>query len=48
MPQEDKAIVMTLYMIVVKQHSQYIMTPTIIIYMTVVKQLTLTAKHKTV
>jgi hypothetical protein len=33
---------MTLYMIVVKQHSQHIMTPTIKIYMTVVKQLTLT------
>jgi hypothetical protein len=39
-------MVMTLYMTVVKQHSQHIMTPTI--YMTVVKQLTLTTKHKTV
>jgi hypothetical protein len=48
MQQEDKAMVMTLYMIVVKQHSQHIMTPTIIIYMTVVKQLTLRTKHKTV
>jgi hypothetical protein len=39
MQQEDKAMVMTLYMTVVKQHSQHIMTPTITIYMTVVKQL---------
>jgi hypothetical protein len=46
--QEDKAMVMTLYMTVMKQHSQHIMTPTIIIYITVVKQLTLTTKHKTV
>jgi hypothetical protein len=37
---EDKAMVMTLYMTVVKQHSQHIMTPTITIYMIVVKQLT--------
>jgi hypothetical protein len=48
MQQEDIAMVMTLYMIVVKQHSQHIMTQTIKIYMTVVKQLTLTRKHKTV
>jgi hypothetical protein len=48
MQQEDKTMVMKLYMIVVKQHSQHIMTPTITIYMTVVKQLTLTTKHKTV
>jgi hypothetical protein len=50
MQQEDKAIVMTLYMTLVKQHSQHIMTPTITItiYMTVVKQLTVTTKHKTV
>jgi hypothetical protein len=48
MQQEDKAMVMTLYMTVVKQHSQHIMTPTITIYMTVVKQLILTRKHKTV
>jgi hypothetical protein len=48
MQQEDKAMVMTLYMIVVKQHSQHIMTPKITIYITVVKQLTLTIKHKTV
>jgi hypothetical protein len=48
MQQEDKAMVMTLYMKVVKQHSQYIMTPTITIYMTIVKQLTLTTKHKIV
>jgi hypothetical protein len=48
MQQEDKAIVMTLYMIVVKQHSQHIVKPTIIIYMIVVKQLTLTTKHKTI
>jgi hypothetical protein len=41
-------MVMTLYMTVVKQHSQHIMTPTIKIYMTVVKQLALTTKHKTV
>jgi hypothetical protein len=41
-------MVTTLYMTIVKQHSQYIMTPTITIYMTVVKQLTLTTKHKTV
>jgi hypothetical protein len=40
MQQEDKAMVMTLYMTVVKQHSQHIMTPTITKYMTVVKQLT--------
>jgi hypothetical protein len=46
--QEDKAMVMTLYMTVVKQHSQHIMTPIITIYMTVVKQLILTTKHKTV
>jgi hypothetical protein len=48
MQQQDEAMVMTLYMTVVKQHSQHIMTPTIIIYMTVVKQLTLTRKHKMV
>jgi hypothetical protein len=48
MQQEDKEMVMTLYMTVVKQHSQQIMTPTIIIYMTIVKQLTLTTKYKTV
>jgi hypothetical protein len=48
MQQEDKAMIMTLYMIVVEQHSQHIMTPTITIYMTVVKQLTLATKHKTV
>jgi hypothetical protein len=48
MQQEDKAMVMTLYMTIVKQHSQHIMTPTITIYMIVVKQLTLTTKHKTV
>jgi hypothetical protein len=48
MQQEDKAMVMTLYMTVVKEHSQHIMTPTITIYVTVVKQLTLTTKHKTV
>jgi hypothetical protein len=48
MQQEDKAMVMRLYMTVVKQHSQHIMTPTITIYMTVVKQLTLTTKHKIV
>jgi hypothetical protein len=36
--QEDKAMVMTLFMTVVKQHSQHIMIPTITIYMTVVKQ----------
>jgi hypothetical protein len=48
MQQEDKAMVMTLYMTVVKQHSQHIMTLTITIYRTVVKQLTLTTKHKTV
>jgi hypothetical protein len=41
-------MVMILYMILVKQHSQHIMTPTIIIYMTVAKQLTLTTKHKIV
>jgi hypothetical protein len=46
--EEDKALVMTLYMTVAKQHSQHIMTATIIIYMTVVKQLTLTTKHETV
>jgi hypothetical protein len=40
MKQEDKAI-MTLYMTVVKQHSQHIVTPTITIDMTIVKQLTL-------
>jgi hypothetical protein len=45
MQQEDKAMVMTLYMIVVKQHSQHIMTPKITIYMTV---LALTTKHKIV
>jgi hypothetical protein len=48
MQQEYKAMVMTLYMTVVKQHSQHIMIPTIIIYMTIVKQLTLTTKYKTV
>jgi hypothetical protein len=48
MQQEGKAMVMTLYMAVVKQHSQHIMTPTITIYMKVVKQLTLTTKRKTV
>jgi hypothetical protein len=48
MQQEGKAMVMTLYMIVMKQHSQHLMTPTIIIYMIVVKQLTLTTNHKTV
>jgi hypothetical protein len=48
MQQEDKAMIMTLYMTVVKQHSQHIMTPPTTIYMTVVKQLTLTTKHKTV
>jgi hypothetical protein len=48
MQQEDKAMVKTLYMIVVKQHSQHIMTPTMTIYMTVVKQLTLTINHRTV
>jgi hypothetical protein len=48
MQQEDNAMVMTLYMTVVKQHSQHIMTPTITIYMIVVKQLTLITKHKTV
>jgi hypothetical protein len=48
MQQEDKAMVMTLYMTVVKQHSQHITTPTITIYMTVVIQLTLTTKHKIV
>jgi hypothetical protein len=48
MQQEDKAMVMTLYMTVEKQHSQRIMTPTTTIYMTIVKQLTLTTKHKTV
>jgi hypothetical protein len=48
MQQEDKAMVMILYMTVVKQHSQHIMTPTVIIYMIVVKQLTLTTEHKTV
>jgi hypothetical protein len=48
MQQEDKAMVMTLYMTIVKQNSQHIMAPTITIYMTVVKQLTLTTKHKTV
>jgi hypothetical protein len=47
MQQEDKAIT-TLYMTVVKQHSQHIMTQTIKIYMTVVKQLALTTKHWTV
>jgi hypothetical protein len=41
-------MVMTLYMAVAKQHPQYIMTPIITIYMIVVKQLTLTIKHKTV
>jgi hypothetical protein len=48
MEQDDKAMVMTLYMTIVKQHSQHIMTPTLTIYMTVVKQLTLTTIHKTV
>jgi hypothetical protein len=48
MQQEDKSMVMTLYMTVVKQHSQHIMTRIITIYMTVVKQLTLTTKHETV
>jgi hypothetical protein len=48
MQQENKAMVMTLYMTIVKQHLQHIMTPTITIYMTVVKQLTLTTKHKTI
>jgi hypothetical protein len=48
MQQEDKAMVMTLHVTVVKQQSQHIMTPTITIYMIVVKQLTLTTKHKTV
>jgi hypothetical protein len=48
MQQEDKAVVITLYMTVVKQHSQHIMTPTITIYMIVVNQFTLTTKHKTV
>jgi hypothetical protein len=48
MQQEDKVMVMILYMTVVKQHSQHIMTSTITIYMTIVKQLTLTTKHKTV
>jgi hypothetical protein len=47
MQQEDKAMFMTLYMKEAKQHSKHIMTPTIKIYMTVVKQLTLTTKHKT-
>jgi hypothetical protein len=32
MHQEDKAMVMTLYMTVAKQHSQHIMTPTNNIY----------------
>jgi hypothetical protein len=41
-------MIMTLYITVVKQHSQHIMTPTITIYMIVVKQLPLTTKHKTV
>jgi hypothetical protein len=48
MQQKDKAMVMKLYMTIGKQHSQHIMTPSITIYMTVVKQLTLTTKHKTV
>jgi hypothetical protein len=48
MQQEDKAMVMTLYMTVVKQHSKHIMTPIITIYMMVVKQLTLKTKHKTI
>jgi hypothetical protein len=48
MEQDDKAMVMTLYMTIVKQHSQHIMTPTLTIYMIVVKQLTLTTIHKTV
>jgi hypothetical protein len=48
MQREDKAMVMTLYMTVVKQHSQHIMAPTITIYMTVVKQLTITTKHMTI
>jgi hypothetical protein len=47
MQQKDKAMVMTLYMTVVKQRSQHIMSPTITIYMTIVKQLTLITKHKT-
>jgi hypothetical protein len=47
MQQEDKAMVMILYMTVVKQHSQHIVTPTITIYMTVVKQLTLTTLETT-
>jgi hypothetical protein len=38
-------MVMILYMKIVKQHSQHIMTPTIIIYIIVVKKLTLTTKH---
>jgi hypothetical protein len=46
MQQEVKAMFMTLYMIVVKQHSQHIMTPAITIYIIVVKQLTLTTKHR--
>jgi hypothetical protein len=41
-------MVMTLYITVVKQHSQHILTLKITIYMTVVKQLTLTTKHKIV
>jgi hypothetical protein len=48
MQQEDIAMVMTLYMTLVKQHSQHIMTPPTTIYIIVVKQLTLTTKHKTV
>jgi hypothetical protein len=48
MQQQDKAMVMTLYMTLVKQHSQHIMTTTITIYVTVLKQLTLTIKHKIV
>jgi hypothetical protein len=48
MQQEDKAMVMTLYMTVVKEHSQHGMIPTITIYMTIVRPLTLTTKHKTV
>jgi hypothetical protein len=48
MQQEDKAMVMTLYMTVVKQHSQHIMTLTTTIYMMVLKQLKLTTKHKTI
>jgi hypothetical protein len=47
MQQEDKAI-MILHITVVKQHSQHIMTPTRTIYMTVVKQLTVTTKHMAV